>query len=257
MADKIKLSTAQVEAGGCRWPMAQLHQRWFGDGHNRICYLEGGVGWPVVFLHGGASDSRDWVPVMAQLSADYHVLAPDLPGFGKSSNSREQYRVVDFTTSVADFIEKTCDRPVALLGHSLGGRVAIELAWRRPALVERMVLVDSAGFGEVTRLGSFIIKASDFLRRCCRRPKPYPDFDPDDLRRPKLCLEKLPSVAQPTMLIWGLFDPYYPVGYARKAVTLLPDARLEVLVGCRHAPHKERPGVVAGLLAEFLQDLKR
>ena len=97
-------------------------------GDCRVHYLKAGCGSPVLFLHGGASDSRDWLGTGEALSRSYSLYAPDLPGFGLSDKPKDAYHISDFIEFILGFIrELNLDSPV-LVGHSLGGRLCLEIA---------------------------------------------------------------------------------------------------------------------------------
>ena len=125
------------------------------NGH-KIHYLEAGNGSPVVLVHGGASDSRDWIDTIAILSQSYGVYAPDLPGYGRSGRNEDGYYLSDFVEFIIEFIRTLdLDSPV-VVGHSLGGRACLGVALHHPEMIRRLVLIDTAGFGKLTRLGLFL-----------------------------------------------------------------------------------------------------
>ena len=94
----------------------------------RAHYLLAGKGPPVVLLHGGASDSRDWLRTMTALSLRYTLYAPDLLGFGQNERNSEGYYLSEFCTFVLGFMDSLgLERPT-LVGHSFGGRVCLDIA---------------------------------------------------------------------------------------------------------------------------------
>jgi pimeloyl-ACP methyl ester carboxylesterase len=217
----------------------------------QVHHLVSGDGQSVVFLHGGASDCRDWFDTMAGLFRYCRMYAPDLLGFGRTDNPLEEYTLADFTGFVRAFVAQTCREPAVMAGHSLGGRIAIELALTSPEMVKSLILVDTIGFGPVAAPGKLLLAGFEGVRRVLGRKQPHPGFkfEPDqDL----VCLDRLESITRPALIVWGEFDPYYPVAQARAAARLLPNAQLEVIRWCRHAPHKEKPAVVLPLLASFI-----
>jgi pimeloyl-ACP methyl ester carboxylesterase len=223
------------------------------SGHRVHCLKSGG-GPPVVLLHGGASDSRDWLATMAALSGRFTFYAPDIVGYGQSERRAAGYYLSDFTDFAVELVDKLeIERP-AVVGHSFGARVGLGLALLHPEKLSKLVLIDAAGLGKVTRFGSALMTGFWVLRRALRRPQPYPRFlfrDGDDPEW--ACVEELPSLKTPTLLIWKRHDPYLPLGIARRAARLIPGVRLEVLPGYGHAPHKRDTAAFLRLLGDFLE----
>jgi pimeloyl-ACP methyl ester carboxylesterase len=216
-------------------------------------YLKAGSGPPVVLVHGGASDSRDWLGNIPALSPFFTVYAPDLIGFGRSGRNEEGYYITDFSDFLEEFIEKLGLSRPALVGHSLGARACLGVALRRPELVGRLVLVDAAGLGKVSRFGTALNIAIYRLRQLLGRPQPYPRFkikEGEDMYW--RCMEELPGLSVPTLIIWKRHDPYIPLSVARHAAALIPGAILEVLPGFGHAPQSQNREEFNRLLLDFL-----
>jgi pimeloyl-ACP methyl ester carboxylesterase len=222
------------------------------NGH-RVHYRKAGNGPPVMLIHGGASDSRDWVNTMEALAGHYGLYAPDLIGFGLSERNSTGYYLSDFSEFLLGFIEKLgLERP-ALVGHSFGARVCLEVALHHPEKLSRLVLVDAAGLGKVSRFGNALLTAFWALRRLWRQPQPYPKFLSHDGEDPKwLCTDELPGLRVPTLIVWKRHDLYLPISIARRAEALIPGARLAVLPGYGHAPHGQNPQAFNSLLLDFL-----
>jgi pimeloyl-ACP methyl ester carboxylesterase len=224
------------------------------DGH-RARYLKAGSGPPVVLLHGGASDSRDWLDTMAALSSCYTLHAPDMIGFGDSDKSQPGYYLSDFTDFTAGFINELGYDSQVLVGHSLGGRVCIEIALRYPEKVSKLVLIDTVGFGKLARWGMYIGAFMYWLRKVLRMPQPYPRYLKQVHEdREWMCLDMLPQLKPPTLLVWNERDPYYSVSQATRAAELIPQVRLEVFPGYGHAPHMKSKDRFNDLLLDFLKD---
>jgi len=216
-------------------------------------YLKAGSGPPVVLIHGGASDSRDWVGTMTALSHRYSLYAPDLIGYGQSDRTKEGYYLSDFSEFILGFIETLGLEHPVLVGHSLGGRLCLEIALRHPEKVRKLVLVDTAGLGKVSLWGQILLTAFWAIRKLLRRPQPYPKFlakDGEDTNW--LCLDELPGLEAPTLIIWKRYDPYLPLSLARRAEELIPGAHLMVLPGYGHAPHGQNKETFNRLLIDFL-----
>ena len=109
----------------------------------RTSYLEAGPtdGPPVLLLHGLGATGASMLPVLADLMADHHVLAPDSPGFGASSAPRGPYTPAWFAAWVEAFSRATGSRGAVLVGNSLGGRIALEAGLARPKSVRALVLL--------------------------------------------------------------------------------------------------------------------
>ena len=113
-------------------------------GHRRA-YRKMGSGPAVLLLHGIGDSSASWVPLMASLAEHYTVIAPDLLGHGASDKPRADYSVAAYANGMRDLME-VLDVPTAtIIGHSLGGGVAAQIAYQYPERCERLVLVASGG----------------------------------------------------------------------------------------------------------------
>ena len=117
-------------------------------GH-RISYREAGEDRePVILLiHGITSSSATWDPVLPELASDAHVIAPDLLGHGESDKPRADYSLGALASILRDLLEHLGVERVTVVGHSLGGGVAMQFSYQYPEYCERIVLVDSGGLG--------------------------------------------------------------------------------------------------------------
>ena len=102
----------------------------------------------VLILEGWGTNTQVYRPISAQLSQKYRVFTPDLPGFGKSEEPKENWTVGDYAAFVKEFAGKVGIQKVTLIGHSFGGRIILKLhenPSELPFETERIVLIDSAG----------------------------------------------------------------------------------------------------------------
>ena len=115
-------------------------------GH-RVAYRMAGSGPPIVLIHGITSSSVMWEEVGPQLARDHTVVAPDLLGHGQSAKPRGDYSMGAFASGIRDLVLSLELGPVTLVGHSLGGGVAMQFAYQFPERTARLALVSSGGLG--------------------------------------------------------------------------------------------------------------
>ena len=114
----------------------------------RLHHTYGGTGRPLVFIHGlGSSGYIEWRFNLPHFVRHHRVFAPDLPGFGRSEKPRARYGVPFFARTVNRYLEAKRLREITLVGTSLGGRIALEVAFRYPERLGRLVLVNALGLG--------------------------------------------------------------------------------------------------------------
>ncbi len=119
-------------------------------GHRRA-FVKTGQGPVILLLHGMACDHTTWAPVIEKLARNYTVIAPDLLGHGLSDKPRADYSVGGYANGMRDLITLLNIDKVTVVGHSLGGGVAMQFAYQFPERTERMILVAPGGLGrEVT-----------------------------------------------------------------------------------------------------------
>src|SRR5689334_1907828 len=121
-------------------------------GH-RVSYRTAGEGGPVVLLiHGITGCAEQWDQVIPLLAERYTVVAPDLLGHGQSAKPRGDYSLGAYAVMVRDLLVALGHRRATVVGHSLGGGVAMQFAYEYPPFAERLVLVSSGGLGREVHL---------------------------------------------------------------------------------------------------------
>lgn len=260
----------------------------------RLRVAVSGAGPVIVLLHGLFMDHRTWDAVIDDLSREFKVVAPDLPGFGdseKPSPNRFPYDVDAFAEVVADLYAGLDLGRAAVVGHALGGAVAIALAARHPELVARLVLVDSVCFEtplDVRRriallplVGGFVFKqfwsrgtfrglfketvlsASD--ASLVEKIDRYYDAFNDPASRgsalatlrathdTRAVVAQMARVSVPTLVVWGRHDRSVPPRLGRRLAHQIRGAGFE-LMDAGHAPHEELPEQFSALVLRFLRD---
>lgn len=114
---------------------------------DRVAFQEAGEGSVVLLVHGMGGSSQTWREVMPHLSARHRVIAPDLLGHGQSDKPRGDYSLGAFAVWLRDLLDRLGISRVTVVGHSLGGGVAMQFAHQHPEYCERLVLVSSGGLG--------------------------------------------------------------------------------------------------------------
>jgi pimeloyl-ACP methyl ester carboxylesterase len=256
---------------------------------DRVAYRDEGSGEVLLLVHGMGGSSASWSGVIPLLAAKYRVIAPDLLGHGESDKPRGDYSVGAFAVLLRDLLDALGVRRVTVVGHSLGGGIAMQFAHQHRQYCKRMVLISSGGFGgDVGRLlrllslpGSELVlpmiasrpailagNAVRALMGSSDRFTARPSFSNRDHRT--AFLRTLRSVVDfhgqavcalnrlgingvlPALIISGDEDRVIPVEHARAAHEMLPNSRLHIMSGVHHHPPTERPETVAHLIDDFV-----
>src|SRR4030042_7217600 len=133
-------------------------------GRTEINYFTGGYGNPIVVIHGGGSGARSWLKNAEELSKSYRVYIPDLPGFGESQQMSDGFSMHEYVSFVDDFTWALGLERFHLVGHSIGGGIALHYAFQNPGKVTGLVLVDSFCLGIEVALWIRILSASALCR---------------------------------------------------------------------------------------------
>lgn len=236
-------------------------------GNYRIHSVEAGSGEEcVVLLHGLSGSSRWWFRNVPAFAAGYRTLVPDVIGFGRSRNPGPIPSIPDLAAALADWMEATGASPAHVVGHSMGGQLAVHLAARFPERVRRLVLVDAAGIPRPrgpTELVRFVREVAPPGRWGDLRFIPTMAGDalvagPRTILRALFGILRddvrplLGRVAVPTLLLWGERDGIVPVADGRVMRAEIPGARLLLLSGAAHNPMVDRPDDFNGAVLRFL-----
>ena len=125
-------------------------------GHS-VSYRIAGEGPAILLIHGVAGSSQQWEPVMRLLARDFTVLAPDLLGHGRSAKPRGDYSLGAYAAGLRDLTVALGIDSATVVGHSLGGGIALQFAYQFPERAERLVLVSSGGLGREVH---FLLRAA-------------------------------------------------------------------------------------------------
>ena len=241
----------------------------------------GGSGPPLLVIHGELG-VPGWLDSFAQLAERYDVIVPSLPGYGRSTRPDWIMGVHDLAAWITWFArDLDLDTSVNVIGCSLGGWVAVEIATVAPQLFNKLVLVGAMGLkpehGEI--FDYFLEGGLTGLRRAFHRPEQSSEFmrywgtewtlDQADLveqHREMTCRlawkpymhslslrHLLPGITTPTLLVWGREDAITPIECGELYQRAIPHARLTIMDNCGHMPEMEQPTEFTQLVQNFLR----
>ena len=265
-----------------------LEPRTIGAGGIETSYLEAGSGPPVLMLHGsgpGVSGTANWQYNIPPLAKTFHVLAPDIVGFGATERPTDiVYSLRAWTDHVWAFLDALGIEKTAIVGNSLGGRIALQMATDRPERISRMVLMGSPGVGMSLTEGLQALRAyepsHDAMRALLRNyfavdPTLITDelvairyeasvadgayeayramfFDPRHGSELGIAEEEVRAITTPALLVHGREDKVVPLSVSVSMLDLLPNADLHVFSHCGHWTQIERADEFYALVKAYL-----
>jgi pimeloyl-ACP methyl ester carboxylesterase len=240
----------------------QLERRRAKVGPATIAYEVAGSGPPVVLVHGLSGSSRWWSRNIGALAPHRRVYVVDLIGFG-ASRARQPFALAEAAGQLTQWMDQLELERASLVGHSMGGLIAAELAADAPERVDRLVLVDPAALPLDENLVTHAISLLRELRYIS--PSFLPVLIADALRAGPLTLwraitalmmadlrPKLAQIRARTLAIWGEHDALVPIAFARQLAQYLRYEELVVIKGAGHVPMWDRPKAFNRVLTEFL-----
>ncbi len=215
---------------------------------------------PLILLHGLAGSSRWWGRNLNQLAATFQVYAPDLFGFGQSccKHPFDLNRVAD---GLVQWMDRIGLKQAHLVGHSMGGYIAIDLAARFPAYVDRLVLVSAAARATAPQSSEFAARRHFNLRWLNTLSLVMPDlwyWKPRDILAAARTMletnvqERLRNITALSLVIWGDHDPMVPIEQGYRLAQQLPCEELVVIESAGHHPMWEQPEPFNRELVHFL-----
>lgn len=253
-----------------------------------LAFSDRGTGFPVVILHGLFGAGRNWASIAAAFADRHRVVTVDLRNHGESPWA-EPHDYPALAADVANLIERVCDGPAHVVGHSMGGKAAMVLALDRPELVERLVVVDIAPARSLNPAGDYVrAMRAVSLEQCGSRADveaalagAIPDAairrflvqnvrsGPDGLRWPNnldaldrhmesiLSFPTYPpgrTFTKPTLFIAGGRSHYIRPEHRPEIERLFPHVRFAVIENAGHWVHAEAPGPFVAEVRGFLDD---
>lgn len=235
----------------------------------------------LVFVHGYFGGSPQWTGQIAQFSADFNVITPDLPGFGLNNRLEAPKSITGFAQYVLTELDKQNIERFYLLGHSMGGMIAQEITRLAPQLVIKLVLYGTGPIGEMPGRFETLAKSrerlqADGVETTARRISAKWFIGGTKGSGYAGCADiavmaslqaglagltamenwsgvaELPKIKTPTLVLWGDQDQSYHWPLPQQLWQEIPDASLSVIAGCSHAVHLEKPTLFNAVLGDFL-----
>jgi pimeloyl-ACP methyl ester carboxylesterase len=233
----------------------------------------------VILVHGlGHNGAKDWQQLAPLLSKNFHVITFDLPGLGRSTRMNELYSPDNYARFVDWVAGKYAQKPFILIGHSMGGNIALDYAALHPNNVKQLILIDAAGILHRTAFTKHIIDdfkpvwwmnlipstdqlnqvlgfgiedydkfpfAIDMILNTGFGRKQFLGGDPIKISGLAMVHKDysglLEKVSMPTLLIWGGADTIAPLRTGKMLAALLPNATLEIIPEAQHVPMTQTP----------------
>jgi pimeloyl-ACP methyl ester carboxylesterase len=253
-------------------------------GNIKTFYLSAGTGEPLVLLHGAGGGAVLWGPVINLLSKHFHVIAPDIVGYGESDKPGASYDKNYFSTWFRSFCDSLNVGKINLLGNSQGGAIAIQFALDNSDRVKKLMLIGSAGFGAwgISPGAMFKMAAANIFptKRNIQKIVKYlvhktENFPGDDgiayllevIRSPggklpflngkgrsvaPFALDRLRQITHPALIVWGEKDRILPVSHGKKGYEKMPDAQLRIIPDAGHTPFIDHPKVFKDIILSFI-----
>lgn len=240
-------------------------------------YIDEGVGdKTVILLHGWGANIATMLPISNLIKDRYRVVLLDLPGFGDSEEPDTVYNSFDYANIVMEFMDKLEIDKATFIGHSFGGKISSIIASKHPELVDKMVLIDSAGLISKRslgyyisiyryKIGKWIYNNINFKDKEKRLEEFRNKYGSDDYQKSSGIMRKilvtvvnenikplLKDIKAETLLIWGENDEDTPVYMGEIFEKEIPGSGLVVLKDSGHFSYIDDYGTFSAVINSFL-----
>jgi len=250
----------------------------------KINYVEAGSGPTVILLHGLGGSTVAWQFNIAPLAEKYHVIVPDQIGFGKSDKPLVNYRIRTYVDFLDQFCKQLKIERASLVGNSMGGWIAAAFTAAFPDRVDKLVLVDAAGYtppkdldtrtfyglNPTTREGMKVLVAKVFYNKAFLTDAAIDQaiaarlaagdgytinsITESIIRGEDFLDDTVKSIKRPTLIIWGRQDGLVPLAEGERFNKDIAGSKLVVFDQCGHVPNIEKAGEFNAAVLKFLSE---
>jgi pimeloyl-ACP methyl ester carboxylesterase len=248
----------------------------------KIHYLEAGSGPTIILLHGLGGSARGWQPNIGPLAEKFHVVALDQIGFGKSDKPLTNYRIRTYVDFLDQFCKQLKIERASLVGSSMGGWIGVLFTAAFPDRVDKLVLVDAAGYAPpkdidprifyalnpTTREGMKLLTAKVFYNKFFQTDAAIDasmaarlaagdgytikSITESIIRGEDFLDETVKTIKHPTLIIWGREDGLTPLADGQRFSKDITGSKLVVFDQCGHVPNFEKPAEFNTAVINFL-----
>ncbi len=266
-----------------------VEQKTVNAGNINTFYLSAGTGEPLVLLHGAGGGAVLWGPIIDLLSRHFHVIAPDVVGYGESDKPDALYDKKFFSTWFCKFCDSLNIEKINLLGNSQGGAIAMQFTLDNPDRVKKLILVGSAGLGgwglspgamfnmaaanifptkrTVQKIVKYLVHNTDnfpgddgiaYLLEVIRSSGgKLPFVNGKGRAVAPFSSDKLRQITNPALIIWGAKDRILPVSHGKKGHKKMPGAQLRIIPDAGHTPFIDLPEEFKDIVLHFIKPVRR
>src|SRR5215204_4638442 len=250
----------------------------------KIHYFEAGSGPNVILLHGLGGSTQAWQFNIGPLAEKFHVFVPDQIGFGKSDKPLINYRIRTYVDFLDQFCKQLKIERATLVGNSMGGWIAAHFAAAFPDRVDKLVLVDAAGYtppkdfdtrvffglNPTTREGMKVLVAKVFYNKAFLTDAAIDQaiatrlaagdgytinsITESIIRGEDFLDDIVKTIKRPTLIVWGRQDGLVSLADGERFNKDIAGSKLVVVDQCGHVPNVEKPGEFNAALLKFLSE---
>lgn len=249
----------------------------------KTAYLTAGSGYPVIFLHGAGAGAVTWYPSIGTVSEKFQVIVPDIVGYGESDKPNAPYDRPYFSKWLKGFLKELKISKAHIVGLSQGGAIALQFTIDNPEMVDKLILVDSAGLGAKVSFWALIgtiwmnnfpsFQANRFnspfiLHKPTNRDPNHSLYSIAVLKEKggknafrqgrgsavtKISIELLQQIKNETLIIWGENDKLFPIEYGEMATKFISNSKFHSIQNAGHLPLMDQPAIFNKTLMDFLK----